>query len=224
MFFDNNVQFSKTAGVGGDLARLKYRHQLIIERNIETIHGASVFDFAAHDGRWSLAAATAGASHVVGIEARDRMVIDALSHSKRLGLGNVEFHCGDGFRFIQDSIDRGDQYDVGFCLGFFYHTHRHMDLLAGYRGLGCRTLIMDTAVIKRPGPIIKLIREDTAIESNSATDELVGRPSLSATLLMMDAAGYDTEVLPNHDPIPPSAMDYAAGQRYTIVGKLRPRR
>lgn len=69
-FFDFLRENPRYAGKELSINRLNKRHQFLVEPYLSDLSGARVLDLASHDGRWSYALSAAGASEVVGIEAR----------------------------------------------------------------------------------------------------------------------------------------------------------
>lgn len=53
------------------------RHAAIDAAKAEQLAGRRVLEIASHDGRWSFAAVTAGASCVVGVESRSELIDSA---------------------------------------------------------------------------------------------------------------------------------------------------
>jgi len=166
-FYDKFPEFIKTGYQSGK-DRLNYRHKLLIEQNKEIIEGQRVLDIASHDGRFTLPALLAGASHVTGIEARPELV-EASEINMKLYEADPDkynFICGD----VHEEIEKLDDVDVVFCFGFFYHTVNQFKLLADIAALEPKYLIVDTAVCKHPQPIFMLRKESTEKPLNSVGD------------------------------------------------------
>jgi precorrin-6B methylase 2 len=155
-------------------------------------------DLASHDGRWSFAAIKAGATKVVGIEAREHLVHAAGANLRQQGVSE------DSFRFILgdvfESLDRIEPHSVDtvFCLGFFYHVANHMLLLSKIARLKPKHLILDTAISLDPNSLILLWSEDSEGEANavhvdSAPTKFVvaGAPSKAALELMVSNFGWN---------------------------------
>jgi 2-polyprenyl-3-methyl-5-hydroxy-6-metoxy-1,4-benzoquinol methylase len=153
-FFDQYPRFFETSETTAFANRLNQRHRACIEANKPAIQGKRVLDIASHDGRWSFAALKAGASRVVGIEARDHLVEGANSNPRKYGASENTFRfiLGDAFGLI-DKIELGS-IDTVFCFGFFYHVTDHMLLLSKIERLKPQHIIIDTAVIADPRPIV----------------------------------------------------------------------
>ena len=118
-FFDEYPSFFHTSATAAFPNRLNERYRACIEWNRPIISGKRVVDIASHDGRWSFAAIKAGASHVVGLEARDHLVKAAQSNLREYGVSENSFRfvLGDAF----ETIDRIEprSVDTVLCLGFF---------------------------------------------------------------------------------------------------------
>lgn len=202
-----------------------------------------MLDIASHDGRWSFAALQAGAAHVTGIEPRQELINNARDTFAHYGIEapRFDFQCGDVFELLG-----GQTFDVVLCLGFYYHTIRHAELLDLIERTGARFVIIDTEVTPRadevavlPGSDPRLVFANSyAIEllSDPVDDQqmawqdsltrngqtLVGRPSRAAVDYMANHFGYACETYdwPAHFAAKPeqaSAMtDYDQGWRDTF--------
>ena len=94
------------------------------------VEGKRVLDIASHDGRWTMAAIDAGASHVLGIEARKALVDAAHATFAKYAVMPKKFGFITGD--VHDVLTRvpPGSIDTVLCLGFFYHTIHHGLLLA----------------------------------------------------------------------------------------------
>jgi len=198
LFFDDYPLFAATSQTASSTTRLNLRHRAIIEANTDILAGASVLDLASHDGRWSFAALKAGARHVTGVEARGALVDRAEKTFAEYGMDGAtyEFVHGDVF----EVLGRQDfDVDVVLCLGFMYHTLRYPELLHGITKATSGYCIIDTKIITNQAPEVRLLPNDTRVQSNAAADSVsrgstvvAGWPSLSALHLLLD--GYDMRV------------------------------
>lgn len=198
-FFDKYSRFLGTSGTYAAKGRLNLRHEGMIRQNRNVLEGARVLDVASHDGRWSLAALEAGASHVIGIEARDEHVANAEENFAHYGVEpeKYRFLAGDIFEVLErEKLD----VDVVLCLGFIYHTLRYNELLKLFRRLDPQCLIIDTIVDQDTRPVIHVWTEQGERERNAVLDRyshgstiVSGRPSLSAMKRMLKA--YDFEIV-----------------------------
>jgi hypothetical protein len=158
-------------------------------------------DIASHDGRWSFAALKAGASYVVGIEARDYLVDAARANLLRYGTEEKSFRfiCGDAFEGLDD-LEPGS-IDTVLCFGFFYHIANHMLLLSKIARLKPKYLIVDTALYLDPYPVIGLYADNAEGEANAARvgssnfeadprRVVAGAPSKAALEHMLSSFGW----------------------------------
>lgn len=228
-FFDDRPRFFETSHTSTQPWRLNLRHEAIFAANADAFADARVLDIASHDGRWSLAAALAGASHVTGVEARPELVASARENLTAYGVAGerFDFLTGDVFEVLHREPL---QVDVVLCLGFFYHTLRYPEMWSLMARTGAPVIIMDTMVT--PGvaePMIRVTHEPFTREGNAvpdpfASDELVltGRPTVSALRVMASVYGYavagrtDWAALLAANPAADGVGDYREGRRATI--------
>ena len=158
---------------------------------------------ASHDGRWTLAALRAGASHVTGIEARPELVkhaVDTLD-SYDVSHDSYRFVTGDIFEVLADP---DFEVDVIQCFGFLYHTLRYPELLSSLARMEPRHLLLDTKVWPTQERVIRLGVDDAGNEGQAAADAytggtktLVGSPSQGALRMMLRVYGFQVEA--EHD-------------------------
>ena len=179
--------------------RLNRRHRFLVAPFAEVVRGARVLDLAAHDGRWSLAFAAAGAREVVGIEARAALVarFDRWRHVP--GHERVVLRRGGIFAELEKMVARGVHFDIVALFGILYHVMDHMRLMLLVRALAPRLVIVDSEFLRRPGPVIGLVRERTDNPLNAVPQypgqevALKGIPSFPAFERMAEAAGFAVE-------------------------------
>jgi len=237
MFFDKFPQFAETSSTASRPLRLNIRHHGIFESNQAIFAGAKVLDLASHDGRWSMAAVEAGASHVTGVEGRAELVKQAESTFSLYGVdaSKYRFINDDMFDVLGNPVGNGIDVDVVMCLGFIYHTLRYQDLFAGIRALQPKYFLIDTAVIKHDRAMVLLHSEDPSQESAGLDHTfevggrlITGRPSVSALELMLDVHGFTvakrfdwaTYLADNH-PEEKAVGSYREGKRVTWLCELR---
>jgi hypothetical protein len=231
-FFGAHPRFLETSHTAVNRRRLNLRHRAIIEANSDILQGARVLDMASHDGRWSFAALKAGARHVVGIEAREDLVDNAERTFAEYGVDR------SSYRFIASdlfaALAREDfEVDVVLCLGFYYHTLRYPELLAGIRRHDPQYLIVDTTVIPSQKPVIKVAVDKAEYESHATADSfshgsltLVGVPSMPALELMLGVYDFEVERLSDWEALADEAgaaaiKVYAEGGRITARCRRR---
>ena len=225
-FCDRFPRFLETTETIPSRSRLNARWRAIIGWNAAVLAGRRVLDLGCHDGRWSFAALEAGASHVTGIEARAHLVKKAAENFSYYGVsaGSYDFVTGDAIEALRAL--KAASVDVVMCLGFFYHTLEHMRLLLEARRLGAEYIIVDTSISAAKEPIVALAFESTE-DTRNAVDygltgnnkALVGAPSRSGLLAMLDYAGYQADffdwqnnAVSDWTDLP----DYAAHLRVTV--------
>lgn len=212
-FFDQYPRFYSTSHTSPAPHRLNARHAAIIEANADKLAGSRVLDIASHDGRWSFAALKAGASHVVGIEPRTELVDNARQTFAEYGVDPAHFEFMQGSVF--DLLGReGVRFDVVFCLGFFYHTVRHAELLDLVERTGAKLVVIDTEVtpavdqppvmptddpriVYRNPYIVQLLLDPVDNEQMAWRDSMtrsgytvVGRPSRAAIEFLANHYGF----------------------------------
>ncbi len=214
-FFLEHPEFLATSRTSAIAERLNARHDAIVGSNPGAFANQRILDIASHDGRWSFAALMAGASHVTGIEPRAELVGNAQATLARYGIARdrYTFLTGDAFAQMASSNLR---VDTVLCLGFFYHTIRHCELIDLIEKTGARDVIIDTEVVPRARDVltrsepiadprivhanpysIQLFKEPVEHESMAFADSLtrhghtlVGRPSREALSFILQHFGY----------------------------------
>jgi hypothetical protein len=233
-FFDRFPAFYESSETSSSRWRLNLRHEAIINENRDLFDGARVLDLASHDGRWSMAALDAGAAMVVGIEARPELVEHA---SRNLhGYGVAE----ERWRFIQgdvfEALKRDNvEVDVVLCLGFFYHTLRHHELLTRIRQTKASSILIDTEIHRSRDSVMRIGQESMSRQGNAVADEftfgdivLTGRPSVPALELLGRGHGYELERLSDwaavlrDNPKANRVRDYRTGRRVTCRYRRHP--
>lgn len=242
-FFDHYPRFYQTSHTSPWPHRLNARHTAIIERNASFLKGARVLDIASHDGRWSFAALQAGASHVVGIEPRSELIANARDTFDHYGVesGRYDFRQGDVFGLLA-----GDHFDVVLCLGYYYHTIRHAELLDKIERTAARLVVIDTEVTPRQdqiaaGPsgdprlvfrnpnMVQMLLDPVEDQQMACADSLtrngrtlVGRPSRMAVEFMAHHFGYECAIydwighFADNREHEPAMVDYSEGWRDTF--------
>lgn len=211
-FFDQFPRFYQTSQTSPFPDRLNARHKAIIERNSQHFAGKRVLDIASHDGRWTFAALKAGASHVVGIEPRQELIDNARMTFREYGIQDGTHQLWTSG--VMEAID-GAQVDTVLCLGFYYHTRHHVDLLDKIERTGARFVVIDTEVTpaREELPLssgngevrqvfgnpyaLQLIRDEVSDQQMAFADSatrngytLVARPSRAAIHLLAEHFGF----------------------------------
>lgn len=227
-FFDDRPRFYASSETSPQPWRLNLRHEAIFGEYADIFPGARVLDIASHDGRWTLASLEAGATHVIGIEARPDLV--------EMATRNLQHYAVDPawFRFVQGSVfdvlaDSAPEVDVVLCLGFVYHTLRYNELWKRIEECGARHVVIDTLVHPGEDAVVRLVTEPVGRQGNAAADDLshdgrmlIGRPTLSALHVMAEGYGFeptgrtDWSALLRDNPGADGVGDYRAGRRVTV--------
>ncbi len=232
-FFAAYPRFLETSETSAELGRLDLRYHAIFRENADVFRGARVLDIASHDGRWSFAALATGAAHVTGIEARPELVAAASDNLAHYGVdpSRYRFLAGDVFDALAgETLD----VDVVLCLGYLYHTLRYNELLRRIRDLHPTWVIVDTAVSRAKGPLVRLVVENTERQGNAAVDRwswneraLVGWPTVDAVKLMLDSYDFPVDgrtrwrALVKANPHLSGVEDYGTGRRITVRARSR---
>ena len=244
-FFDRFPLFYETSQTSPQPHRLNGRYDAIIAPHQEALAGRRILDIGSHDGRWAFAALHAGAAHITGIEPRPALVGHALRTFAHYGVDEARY------RFLQGDVfallDGTDRFDVVLCLGFFYHTIRHAELLDRIERSGARLVVLDTEVTpaaeerpeRPPGDdrlvhgnpyVIQLLCDPVGDERMACADRLargghtlVGRPSRAAVALLARHFGFALArhdwgaYLQHHDERSAALADYRDGWRETFT-------
>jgi predicted nicotinamide N-methyase len=242
-FFDDFSRFFQTSTTSPFPHRLNGRHTAIIARDAARLVGKRVLDIASHDGRWSFAALKAGAAHVTGIEPRQSLVDNARQTFEHYGIASDAYalHTGDAFEFL-----RKREFDVVLCLGYFYHTIRHAELLDLIERTGAGFVVIDTEITAPQDALpdvdsadprlvfgnpysIQLVRDQVEDQQMAFPDALTrngytlaGRTSRAAIRYMADHFGFRTDEFdwPAHFREHPeqrlAMVDYDEGWRSTF--------
>jgi hypothetical protein len=187
-------------------------------------------DIASHDGRWTFAALKVGAAHVTGIEARQHLVSNAEQTFAHYGIppNRYLFLCGD---FFDVAPSLTCFFDTIFCFGFFYHTLRQAELMTHITRFRAKSIIIDTKIVPSsvPEASLRLLREPVNDEGNGSAlpgavseEAIVGIPTASAVVMLLDYFGYNAEVVNWIDYLGKdltALADYATGERATIIGR-----
>jgi SAM-dependent methyltransferase len=212
--------------------RLTKRHALVVDPFVDDLRGARVLDLGAHDGRWCLAFAAAGAREVVGVEPRAALIRSFARIPESAAKARVRLVEGEAVPALEAMCEAGERFDVVAVLGLFYHLMEHFRLLWLIRQLGPRLVIVDGDFSLAKAPVIELVRERTDNPLNAVAQiggqarAIKGIPSFAATEAMADALGFDVTWV---DPAPLAAdpegvRDYFRARKMRrAVCALRPR-
>ena len=141
-FFDFIDDLPHYAGRSTASKRMNHRHDFLINDFANDIAGAKVLDLASHDGRWCYGFAGAGATSVVGIEARPELVAEFSNSPDPALRAKVDMRVGDLFDGIRAEIAKGETYDVIGVFGILYHIMDHFSLFQLLRDLKPKLVIV----------------------------------------------------------------------------------
>lgn len=244
-FFDQYSRFYATSHTSPAPHRLNSRHAAIFETHDAGLAGKAVLDIASHDGRWSFAALKSGAAHVVGIEPRQELIGSAVTTfaAYEIEQPRYRFVRGDVFEVLRGSHYK---FDVVLCLGFFYHTIRHAELLDLIERTGAELVVIDTEVtptvdempvtptddpriVYRNPYAVQLLLDPVDSEQMAWRDSitrhgktLVGRPSRAAVEFLANHFGFKVKRFDwpgyflKHEEARSSMVDYDEGWRDTF--------
>jgi hypothetical protein len=223
-FFDAFNRFYETSLTGSFTNRLNSRHRVLVDEHLPYIRNKAVLDLGCHDGRWSFAAHKAGAHHVIGVEARTHLVRAARMNMQTYGISESRVRILESDLFdVLPQLQPG-VIDTVFCLGFFYHTLYHMQLIHLLTRLHVQYILMDTAVVKSSIALIRLYPERTDVEGNAFSarekEMLVGTPSRKALAMMLAQGGYSSAFYNWHNGMQKSwkgLRDYERGCRVSLL-------
>lgn len=195
-FFDFIADMEAYRNHNQPVARLNARHAMIVQPFAKDIRDARVLDLAAHDGRWSYALAGAGARQVVGVEARQELIDIFPSFPDADLRAKIELRCNDLYDELDAEAKRGETYDVVAVFGILYHLMDHFRLFQSIRKLKPGLVIVDSEFMRRPGPMIQLVKERTDNVLNAAPQiegqevAVKGVPSFKAMEVMAEVLNY----------------------------------
>jgi 2-polyprenyl-3-methyl-5-hydroxy-6-metoxy-1,4-benzoquinol methylase len=230
-FFSSYPAFFESSMTGVEANRLNKRWEAIFGRRPAVFKGARVLDLASHDGRWSFAAHKAGASYVVGVEARTQLVEAGIRNFRNYGIPSSSFQLvtADAFEYLR----RGEKFDVVLCLGFLYHTYHHPYLISLIKRAEPRHIVVDSQVSKLPGRCceVRLDSVDKEWEAFSDDSSYEGRiwvatPTKQLLMAMIHSFGFRakevdwTSILADGNIH--GVRDYAELRRVTIHGTVDP--
>lgn len=100
--FSNSI-FLDSNNVNAYPTRLSWRAEILINRQKSVFAGKRVLDLASHDGRFSYAVLIAGATHVVGLEGRQKHVDHIFSNLATPGYDSsrCQFICPDLVEYLR---------------------------------------------------------------------------------------------------------------------------
>jgi SAM-dependent methyltransferase len=219
------MKFNEFSGNERGVARLEERYKRIILANkAEFIDGKNVLDLASNNGRWSFAAADAGAKEVVAVEGREELVASSRKLASQRGIAEwCQFVNGDIFDWLY--AHSSQRVDTVFCLGVYYHIMDHYHLLRLIARLQPSCILIDSGFVRSFRLLVHVQTENPNSTRNALpvfeqqTGEIVGFVSLGLMNQMAWNCGYavdpivwDPAEVENKD----SVHDYLLGRRFTL--------
>jgi 2-polyprenyl-3-methyl-5-hydroxy-6-metoxy-1,4-benzoquinol methylase len=226
-FFDDYPQFYQTSKTGPTPNRLNKRFRAIFDTDPKIFSGATVLDISSHDGRWSFAALKTGARHVTGIEPRQHLVENSNETLSSLGFqkgADFEFLQGDVFEVMKDRRT----FDVVMCLGFFYHTYRHPELMKIIHECQPKVVVVDSQVVDMPGRFCAVRADEVHREFEAFTDPsshkgrtFVAMPTKDLLSFFFELYGFSVEFADwaaiLADGKLAGVQDYSENRRATLI-------
>jgi len=196
-FFNNYPSFTTKTGMANDRNRLNQRYKAIIDWNKSYIAKRSVLDIASHDGRWAFAALKARAQHVTCVEPRESHIKWIHANMKENGANLSDYTVIQGDIHAELEKFKERQFDMVFCLGFFYHTLEHGSILRHLKRIQPDYMVFDTRISQGQEKAILLHWERSdhglmAYDSHN-NNYLCGVPTQAALEDMFKWCGYSWE-------------------------------
>lgn len=214
--------------------RLSWRHENLFLPYAGALIGKTVLDLGCHDGRWMYLALMSGARHVIGIDARRENIERCADNLAKAGFDEDRYLLRQGDVENRQVLD-GIQFDVVLAFGIVYHLLSPLDLLRRVCAASPEMLLIDTAITRTPGPVLRLYEEDprnfgNAPSSSYGQSALVCHPSEDALTLTLANCGYSAEIrrwtdedvlVPAVEPVIPTQseplVDYMCGNRLLVI-------
>lgn len=189
--------------------RKRYFFDPVVDLYGGTLAGKRVLDLGCNAGFWSLNAAEAGASFVLGVDGRQMHVDQAnfVFEVKGIDRSRYEFALGNIYEF---DFKKYAPFDIVFCFGLMYHISKPMSLIELISEVNSDILIIDTGIIRLPGSFLRYRKESTEDPRATMEYDLVSSPTKEAIRDMVRPFGYQAVVLK------PQFTDYTGSKRYEM--------
>ena len=175
-----------------------------------------------------------GAKKVIGVEARQELIVQGQKYLENDGLKNkMEFVQADVFDYLASAQTKS--FDTILCLGFLYHTVRQIDFFREIKRLSPNQVIIDTSVatnyiwyglksfLNKP-PMLLAIKEDSRKTSDTTDEDGVAFwPTKSFLEKMFAIINYDCRQL-NYKKVVKNwngLEDYKKGLRVSYIASRR---
>jgi hypothetical protein len=187
------------SGLGYDepsVARMNARWDHVVAPVVADVKDARVLDLGSHDGRWPYAFAAAGAASVQGIEGRPELITEFARYPDSPYKSRISIRPGDFVEEMKAMVQRGETFDVVACLGVFYHTMHHYQMVLSMAGLKPKLIIIDSLFSNMKAPAVMMIKEatdkrlNTIAQADGQSFAPIGHVSMAGMSLMAESVGY----------------------------------
>lgn len=193
--------------------RKRYFFDPVVDFLGGSLEGKRVLDLGCNAGFWSLLSVQSGCDFVVGIDGRQDHVDQSNFVFETLGVDEQRY------KFLTDDVFAVDlrslgTFDIVLCLGFLYHTSKHVELLEKIAQVNDDLLVIDTSLSLASGSYLQLKKESLEVHRAAVDYELVMYPTREAVVDMVEQFGYSVAVLQ------PKFMDYEGSGDYRRKARL----
>jgi len=126
------------------LTRLEMLNGAVDARYGPDLSALRAVDLACHQGYFSWQLARRGLQEVVGVDARENHISDAILLNKAMGMDNFKAHVCDVHAL--DQLKLGT-FDLVLCLGLIYHLENPIGALRQARALCHGTCLIETQIV-----------------------------------------------------------------------------
>lgn len=180
----------------GATIRLNTRHRFLIAPFAEQIKDARILDLGAHDGRWSYAFAASGAREVLAVEGRAETAEHFANYPDAELKARVTWQIEDVYAALDTLIAEDAHFDIIAVFGLLYHLPDPLGFFERLFQLSAPLMIIDSEVIQRKDPIVRIVEEDpkdplNGLAQTGRQNLLKTVPSKGAIELMTKDSGYD---------------------------------
>jgi SAM-dependent methyltransferase len=174
-----------------------------------SLKGKRVLDLGCNAGFWSLNAIEAGADYVLGVDGRQMHADQAnfVFEVKGIEKSRYDFLVGN---LYDVDLSKHGTFDVAFCFGLMYHIAKPVSLIEIISKVNTDVMIIDTGIIRLPGPFLRYRQEKMTDPRATMEYELVSSPTKEAVRAMVETFGYKAVVLK------PQFASYTGSKRYEI--------
>ena len=181
-----------------------------------SLKGKRVLDIGCNAGFWPLQAIESGCDFVMGIDGRQMHIDQAnfVFKVKEIEASRYEFVLGNIFDL---DLEQFGPFDIVFCLGFFHHVSKQMQLLEKIAQVNSDILLLESRVSRIPGAYIAIQYESTEPNVNALDYSLTMLPTKKALFGMVEQHGYSVAMLRPPSGRQTAEPDYKAGRRRAFL-------